>query len=49
VSIIRVRQLIERGQLPAQRFGRQSAISEKDVKAFKRLPPGKSGQPRRLE
>ena len=30
-------------------FYRQWAISERDVKAFKRLPPGSPGNPRKLK
>jgi len=48
MSTARVRQLIERGQLPAIRLGRIYAVREGLVESFRREPIGKRGRPRRV-
>jgi excisionase family DNA binding protein len=45
----RVRQFIANGQMPAIKKGRDWLIAESDLKAFKRLPKGSPGKPRKLE
>jgi hypothetical protein len=37
------------GQLPAKKVGRQWIIEAKDARAFKKLPRGKAGAPRKLK
>lgn len=48
VSENRIRQLINSGQLPAERIGRTFVIRRRDVEAFAALPPGRPRYPRRV-
>jgi excisionase family DNA binding protein len=48
VSSNRVRQLIETGQLPAKRVGRQYVILRRVIDRFQAAPPGKPHHPRRV-
>jgi excisionase family DNA binding protein len=48
VSQNRIRQLINAGQLPAQRVGRTFVIRRHDVDVFAALPPGRPRHPRRV-
>ncbi len=47
-SVRQVRQLCARGQLPAQKLGRDWFVKRKDAERFAQLPAGRSGRPRRL-
>ena len=46
VTANRVRQLIQKKQLPAERFSGRYMISSTDLKAFENLPPGRPHHPR---
>ena len=47
VSVRRVRAMIEAGQLPAEKFGRDWMIDEKDLAAVRDRKPGyPKGRPR---
>jgi excisionase family DNA binding protein len=48
VSENRVRQLINSGQLPAERIGRTFVIRRRDLDVFAALPPGRPRYPRRV-
>jgi excisionase family DNA binding protein len=45
----RVRTLIARGQLPATKVGRDWFIRAEDFAAYRKLPKGSPGKPRKLE
>jgi excisionase family DNA binding protein len=45
----RVLQLIADNYLPARKVGSVWIVAAKDARAFKRLPRGKAGAPRRLK
>jgi excisionase family DNA binding protein len=44
-----VRRLVTTGRLPGKKQGRFWVVREKDVAAFKKLPPGTPGDPSRLK
>lgn len=48
VSPNRIRQLVNSGQLPAQRIGRTFVIRRRDLDAFAALPPGRPRHARRV-
>jgi excisionase family DNA binding protein len=48
LTVGRVRQLLESGQLPGRKMGRDWVIRRADVNRFKSLPPGTRGRPRRV-
>jgi excisionase family DNA binding protein len=48
LSESRVRDLIGRERLPAEKHGRDWAIRRRDVESFARLPEGRAGHPRSL-
>jgi excisionase family DNA binding protein len=48
VSVGRVRQLLESGQLPGRRFGRAWVIRRRDLERYRALPPGTKGSPREV-
>jgi len=45
----RVRQLIQKGQLPAKQFSGRYVIVKADLEAYRDLPPGRPHHPRRSE
>ncbi len=44
-----VLQVIEAGQLPAQKVGSMWIVTAEAARAFKKLPRGKAGAPRKLK
>ena len=48
VSERRVRELCARGQLPAVKVARDWIIRRADIDAYRKLPEGRAGRPRRI-
>ena len=48
VSPGRIRQLLEAGQLPGTKIGRDWLIRRAHVERYRALPPGRKGRPRTL-